>query len=60
MMVTPKPTKERVKQALEEIDALNLPDDLHWTIVHKKLGVKDGEVFEIIAKDMAFFGCKQL
>ncbi len=52
-------TNERIKKVMEEVDALDLPDDLHWAIVHQRLGLDYGEVFEIIARDMTFFGIRQ-
>jgi hypothetical protein len=49
-------TKERVKQVVDEVDALDLPDGAHWMLVHERLGLVHGEVFDIIAKDPGFFG----
>lgn len=56
---TKKPTKDRVKAALEEVDALNLPDGAHWALVHEKLGLEYGDVFDIIAADPKFFGFRE-
>ena len=52
----PKPTKERVKEVLEEVDALNLSDGAHWQMVHDKLGLRYGEVFHIITASPGYFG----
>ncbi|MBR1187280.1 hypothetical protein [Bradyrhizobium sp. AUGA SZCCT0160] len=49
-------TKEELKRVMEEVDELNLPDGAHWALVHERLGLEYGEVFEIIAGDPVFFG----
>ena len=41
---------------MDEVDALDLPDGAHWTLVHECLGLVYGEVFEIIAENTEFFG----
>jgi hypothetical protein len=51
-----KPTKERVREVMREVDELDLPDGAHWKMVHEKLGLNDGDVFDYIADDPAFFG----
>lgn len=50
------PSKETVKRVMDEVDALDLPDGAHWMLVHERLGLEYGDVFEIIAEDYAFFG----
>lgn len=49
-------TKEEVKQVMDEVDELDLPDGAHWALVHERLGLEYGDVFDIIASDPAFFG----
>ena len=56
----PAPTRERVKRVMEEVDALGLSDGAYWAAVQKMLGLDEGEVFEIIAKDMTYFGLGQI
>jgi hypothetical protein len=53
------PTKERVREVLEEVDALDLPDGAHWAMVHEKLGLEYGDVFEIMAEHAEFFGLEK-
>ncbi|WP_168193323.1 hypothetical protein [Bradyrhizobium sp. NAS96.2] len=36
--------------------ALDLPDGAHWALIHEKLNLNYGEVFDYIAEDPAFFG----
>ena len=56
----PAPTRERVKRVMEEVDALGLTDEAYWAAVQKMLGLDEGEVFEIIAEDMTYFGFGQI
>ncbi|OKO74441.1 hypothetical protein AC628_22490 [Bradyrhizobium sp. NAS96.2] len=51
-----RPSKERVREVIQEVDALDLPDGAHWALIHEKLGLRYGEVFDYIAEDPAFFG----
>ncbi|OKO81140.1 hypothetical protein AC628_07175 [Bradyrhizobium sp. NAS96.2] len=51
-----RPSKERVREVIQEVDALDLPDGAHWALIHEKLGLSYGEVFDYIAEDPAFFG----
>ena len=48
--------KERLRQAVEEIRALNLPADMFWEMVEERLGADHGDVFHFIAEDPVFFG----
>jgi len=50
------PTKERVKEVMEEVDELDLPDGAHWMMIHERLGLEYGDVFDIISTDPKFFG----
>jgi hypothetical protein len=49
-------TKETVRDIIEEVDALGLPDGAHWMMVHERLGLEYGDVFDWIAADPEFFG----
>lgn len=53
-------TKEEVKQVMDEVEGLDLPDGAHWALVHERLSMQYGEVFDIIAADLAFFGAEPL
>ena len=50
------PTKEEVKSVIDDVEALDLPDAAHWAMVHERLGLDYGDVFEIMAADPKFFG----
>lgn len=54
-----KPTKEHVRQVMNEVDDLDLPDGAHWALIHERLGLEYGDVFDYIADDPAFFGAKE-
>jgi len=56
----PAPTKERVKRVMEDVGALDLSDEAYWAAVQKMLDLEEGEVFEIIARDMTYFGLGQI
>ncbi|KIU47605.1 MULTISPECIES: hypothetical protein [Bradyrhizobium] len=49
-----RPSKERVREVIQEVDALDLPDGAHWALIHEKLGLSYGEVFDYIVEDPAF------
>lgn len=49
-------SKEEVRRIMAEVDALDLPDGAHWMMVHERLGLEYGEVFDIIGSDPEFFG----
>lgn len=51
-----KPTKEQVLEVIKAVDELDLPDGAHWKLIHERLKLPYGEVFEYIAADLAFFG----
>lgn len=55
-----KPTKEEVKRVMDEVDDLDLPDGAHWGVVHERLGLEYGDVFDYIADDPAFFDAKEV
>ncbi len=50
------PTKEQVKEVMDEVDELDLPDGAHWAMVHERLGLDYGDVFDYIDANPAFFG----
>lgn len=54
--MTGNPTKEEVRNVMEEVDALDLPDGAHWAMIHERLGLDYGDVFDFISDDPAFFG----
>lgn len=51
-----RPTKDRVRDVLEEVGELDLPEGAHWMLVHEKLGLGYGDVFDFIAADPEFYG----
>lgn len=55
-----RPTKEQVRAVIEEVDALDLPDGAHWAMIHDKLNLDYGDVFEYISDDPAYFGAKKV
>lgn len=57
-MSNTKPTKEDVLKVMHKVDAMNLPDGAHWMLIHEKLNLPYGDVFEYFEKDPAFFGVK--
>ena len=52
-----KLTKEEVKTVIDEVDDMDLPDGAHWLLIHEKLGLEYGDVFDYITADPAFFNC---
>ena len=50
-----KPTKEQVKAVMDEVDLHDLPDGAHWAMIHEKLGLEYGDVFDYITADPKFF-----
>lgn len=50
-----EPTKHEVRDILEKLEDLDLPDGAYWSLVHYRLGLEYGDVFEIIAEDPDFF-----
>lgn len=45
-----------VRDVIEEVDELDLPDGAHWALIHEKLGLEYGDVFDIMAAHPDFFG----
>lgn len=50
------PTPEMVRDVMEEVDDLDLPDGAHWCLIHERLGLEYGDVFDYIAADPDFYG----
>ena len=50
-----EPTREQIKEVLDEVDALDLPDGAYWQLVHEKLGLDYGDVFPLMLNDPEFF-----
>lgn len=51
-----QPTKEQVRDVLDDDSLEDLPDGAYWAVVHERLGLEYGDVFDIIAEDLAFYG----
>lgn len=54
-----RPSKQRIKEVMDEVDGYDLPDGAHWQLIHEKLGLEYGDVFPIIADDPEFFGATE-
>ena len=50
------PTREEVKAVLDDPALEDLPDGAYWGVVHERLGLEYGDVFDIIANDPDYFG----
>lgn len=59
MSDSPLPEPERVRAVMREADDLDLSDGAYWALVHDRLGLKYGAVFDYIAADPDFFGYKR-
>ncbi len=55
---SPQPTSQRVKEIMDEVGNMDLPDGAHWALIHERLGLEYGDVFQIIADDPDFFGAE--
>lgn len=49
-----KPTKERVEEVIQEVEDLDLPDGAHWALIHDKLGLEYGDVFDLMEEYKLF------
>lgn len=49
-------SKQKVKAVIDDVSELDLPDGSHWALIHERLGMQYGDVFDIIAEDPSFFG----
>lgn len=52
----PKISRDRIKQVVDEVRALDPPADSFWQIVEERLGLDSGDVFHFIAEDPVFYG----
>jgi hypothetical protein len=43
-----KPTKERVQEVLDDVEAMDLPDGAHWMMCHEQLGLEYGDLFPLM------------
>lgn len=43
-----KPAKATVENAIAMADEADLPDGAHWALVHELLGLKYGDVFDLL------------
>ena len=50
------PSKERVREVIQEVDELGLPDGAYWALIHDRLNLEYGDVFDFIADDPEYFG----
>lgn len=53
------PTKEQVKEAMQDAEEMDLPDGAYWAMVHDLLGLEYGDVFDFITTDPAYFGWEE-
>jgi len=47
-----------VRSVINEVEALDLPDGAHWAMIHERLGLEYGDVFDYIAEDPKFFDAR--
>ena len=53
--------KERVKEVMDEVDELDLPDGAYWAVVHDRLGINEWDtpnVYDYMAWYPDYFGLK--
>ncbi|WP_162703704.1 hypothetical protein [Ensifer sp.] len=43
---------------MNDVEMLDLPDGAHWTLIHERLDLEYGDVFEYILDDPQFFGAE--
>lgn len=55
-----RPTKQEVKDVIDDLETLNLPVGAFWSMVHERLGLEYGEVFPIMTSDPEFFELKRV
>lgn len=53
-----KPSKEKVLEVMNQVDGMGMPDGAHWALIHEKLNLPYGDVFDYIAADPKFFGAE--
>lgn len=54
-----RPSKALVKSVMDDVEALDLPDGAHWAMIHERLGLEYGDVFEYIAADPEYFNATE-
>ncbi len=57
---TRRPSKHEVRETMADVDALDLPDGAFWAMVHDRLGLEYGDVFEFISEDPEFFNATEV
>ena len=55
-MKNARPTKERIKDVIDTVEEMNLPEGAYWAMIHELLDLDYGDVFEYIVEDPDFFG----
>ena len=55
----PKPTKQEVRDVLDELEKHELPDGAYWALAHERLHLQYGDIFDYIADDPEFYGYKE-
>jgi len=55
-----KPDKQRVKDVMDEVAELDLPDGAHWMLIHERLGLRYGDLWDFWEEDPEFFGVKKV
>lgn len=48
--------RERLRQVVEEVRALNVSSSQFWEMVEERMGADHGDVFHFIAEDPVFYG----
>lgn len=46
---------EAIKRVMDEVEDSGLPDSAYWTEVHRRLGLKYGDVFDVIEQHLEYF-----
>ena len=49
-------TKERLKQVMDDVEDMDLPDGAHWALINQLMNFDHGDAESIIADDPDFFG----
>lgn len=55
----PKPSKKEVKEVIDDPALEEYGDGAYWGLVHERLGLEYGDVFDIITADPEYFGYSQ-
>ena len=54
--MTSQRTKERLKQVMDDVEDMDLPDGAHWALINQMMNFDYGDAESIIAEDPDFFG----